>query len=190
MWACVCICVCVNLFVWSTHMSLTQSVRSSSSVSHGAPCPSGVCGDRNRVSQESKNVHVQKLQLLQDVASWQLGTHQPSQYRSVKLTCESGINRIWIAPKWTEEKWFNISNQQVKEMWTEDCCWFISYLTPYAKMMSPIRTPMVPSRNQTSAWCLKTSALIRMENPMIAPTIELNPATHKMWKILCLFFQK
>jgi len=52
---------------------------------------------------------------------------------------------------------------------------FVSYLMPYAKMMSPIRTPMVPSRYQTSVWCLKTSALIRMENPMMEPTRELNP---------------
>lgn len=50
-----------------------------------------------------------------------------------------------------------------------------SYLAPYAKMMSPMRIPKVPSRNQTSGWCLKTSALTRMENPSIAPTRELNP---------------
>lgn len=57
--------------------------------------------------------------------------------------------------------------------------WFFTYLAPYASIRSPMRTPMVPSRNQTSGWCLKTSALTRMENPKILPTKELNPEGQK-----------
>lgn len=54
------------------------------------------------------------------------------------------------------------------------------YLTPYARMMRPMRTPIVPSRYQTLGSCLKTSALMRMEKPMTPPTRELNPerSTH------------
>lgn len=50
-----------------------------------------------------------------------------------------------------------------------------TYLTPYAKMIRPMRTPIVPSKYQTLGSCLKTSALMRMEKPMTPPTRELNP---------------
>lgn len=43
-------------------------------------------------------------------------------------------------------------------------------------MVRPIRTPMLPSRYQTFALCLNTSALRRMEKPITPPTRELNPA--------------
>lgn len=127
------VCVRVNLLVWSTRMSLTQNVRSASSVSRGVPCPSGVCRDRNK----------------------------------------SGIKRIWMAPE---------QNSETMKYFKSNKWGGLSYLTPYAKMMNPMRTPMVPSRNQTSAWCLKTSALIRMENPITAPTKELNPWKHNHWE--------
>lgn len=38
-----------------------------------------------------------------------------------------------------------------------------------------MRTPIVPSRYHTLGSCLNTSALMRIENPMIPPTSELNP---------------
>lgn len=41
--------------------------------------------------------------------------------------------------------------------------------------MSPINTPILPSRYQTEELCLNTSALRRMENPIIPPTRELKP---------------
>lgn len=41
-------------------------------------------------------------------------------------------------------------------------------------MTSPMTTPIVPSRYHTLGSCLNTSALTRMENPMIPPTKELN----------------
>lgn len=50
-------------------------------------------------------------------------------------------------------------------------------------MMRPMRTPIVPSRYHTLVSCLNTSALTRMENPMIPPTSELNPGkkrTHNL----------
>lgn len=42
-------------------------------------------------------------------------------------------------------------------------------------MMRPIRTPAVPSRNHTLGSWRNTSALIRMEKPMMPPTKELKP---------------
>ena len=54
MYVCVCVCLCELARLVSTHGSLTQNVRSSSSVSHGAPCPSKAYGDRNKVVLESE----------------------------------------------------------------------------------------------------------------------------------------
>lgn len=50
-----------------------------------------------------------------------------------------------------------------------------TYLTPYANMVRPMSTPVLPSRYQTAALCLNTSALRRMEKPITPPTRELNP---------------
>lgn len=46
-------CARVNRLDWSTHTHLTQNARSFSSASRGAPCPLGVCGDRNMFSVRS-----------------------------------------------------------------------------------------------------------------------------------------
>lgn len=64
-----------------------------------------------------------------------------------------------------------------------------TYLTPYARMIRPMRTPIVPSRYQTLGSCLNTSALMRMENPMTPPTRELNPGKHHNNLIFLLFLE-